>query len=214
MTPPKYPKGDVRALLRRFLRSGQTAVDVGAAVGEMTSIMAECVGESGTVYAFEPTTCKRTAFDKAMLGAKARIYVEHIALGETTGEITLNQAATTGASRWHGDQSCCQTVPMTTLDLRFGDMPVDLVKIDTQGSEAHILDGASALLRRCPIWILEIWPWGLATAKRTARGVIDQLRAVGLRPYWADGSLIDEAGIDAFTAIPKIVSHANIYAIR
>ena len=190
MTPPQYPKGDVRALLRRFVQPGQTVVDVGAAVGEMTAIMAECVGDTGTVYAFEPTRTKMHEFSKHMqpVTSHAHVVVEQVAIGEQPAFVPIRNPSLTTASRWHGDVCGAETVKMTTLDDRFPTEAIDLVKIDTQGSESHILDGAVNLLKRCPIWILELWPWGLETAGRSAEHVVSQLRSAGLTPRWANGA--------------------------
>src|SRR5690348_11604539 len=41
--------------VRRWLRAGMRALDVGAAFGVYTVAMAQAVGDSGRVFAFEPT---------------------------------------------------------------------------------------------------------------------------------------------------------------
>lgn len=184
----------------------------------MTAIMAECVGDTGTVYAFEPTRAKQIGFTKHMkpVQSKARIILEHMALGESHGTVTILSAPSTGASRWHGDDWSAEDAPMTTLDARFPTESIDLVKIDTQGSESHILDGATNLLKRCSVWILEVWPWGLATASRNAIQVIEQLRAAGLTPHWATGAVIDDVGLNTYLASTwgRKPEHVNIYTTR
>ena len=190
-------KGDPATLLKRFLKPGMTAVDVGAAVGHITELMAKCVGPTGTVVAIEADPRKASALG----GVKANypwVDVLITGAGEATGTFTLHRAGSTQGSRWHGAGDSV-TADMRTLDDLLEPYPhIDVVKMDIQGSEAHALDGATKLLQRCPMWVIELWPWGLWTAGRSGRDVIEAFRAAGLRPRWADGSVIDDYAIDAF----------------
>jgi FkbM family methyltransferase len=54
MSIPPYPKGDIGRLVKRHLREGDVALDVGACKGEITQFMLKAVGASGRVIAVEP----------------------------------------------------------------------------------------------------------------------------------------------------------------
>lgn len=205
----KRNKGDVKAMLRKYLKPGDIAIDVGAGVGEMTAIMAECVGPTGHVYAFEPAEVKRAAIEKA-ISQYDNVTLTILGIGECSGQMPLHRAQSTHASRWHGDEKTSPiSVPMEPLDALIA--TADLVKIDTQGSESHILEGAPHLLGICPIWILELWPWGLQTAGRTATEVLGQLRAAGLTPHWSEGDPMSDGELLSYSQESR---HWNILAKR
>lgn len=48
----QYSESEV-ALMRAFLKPGDTVIDVGANIGDLTLPMAQCVGDAGKVYAVE-----------------------------------------------------------------------------------------------------------------------------------------------------------------
>jgi hypothetical protein len=65
------------------------------------------------------------------------------------------------AARWHGRDTVTLDVPVMRLDdvvERDGAVP-DLVKIDTEGTEAGVLRGAMTTLERArPLVVFESWP--------------------------------------------------------
>lgn len=83
-------------------------------------------------------------------------------------------------------------VRTTLLDLYFGSIPprIDVVKIDTQGSEARVLAGMQRTLRhsanRFVIIVAEFWPYGLARAGSSAGDLIAQLSGPGRTPLVID----------------------------
>lgn len=195
----KRGKGDVAGLIRKHLKHGQIGVDVGAAVGDMTREMLRCVGDSGRVIAIEADPQKT---DKLRTFESERCSVRMIGVGEGFGMMPLFRPGTTAASRWHGWNDGTVNsepieVPYVPLDSLID--RADVIKIDAQGSEAHILDGATALLDACPVWILELWPWGLETANRTVQDVTERLRAHGLTPRWSDGVEIQDDELIEFS---------------
>ena len=205
-------------MIRAHLSPGQTGVDVGAGCGVMTTIMLEQVGPTGRVIAIEPDLTGRKLKEGPLVPAASSLayYVSgltvwHCAVGECDGEVTVSGCGTMAASRWHGAKPS-RTVPMRPLDALV--KRADLVKIDAQGSESHILDGAPRLLAQCPVWILELWPWGLKTAGRTVWDVLRVLRGAGLTPYWAKGDLIEDRAVTAWLKLigPQDNRHVNILA--
>jgi hypothetical protein len=78
-------------------------------------------------------------------------------------------------------------VPLTSLDIHFADARVDLIKIDVEGHEPHVLDGARQVLERDhPSLMLEILR---STPLPALLGVLEPL---GYEASWvteADGKL-------------------------
>lgn len=191
------------ALIRSILRPGMTVVDVGANVGDLTWSMREAVGPGGHVYAIEPcaeTVRAAEAHRQALETSAPRgvglapVTWLTMALGRRDGEAVLyhsdapprhtlypaNIIAGAGAGRQ-------ESVPVRTFDRlqRDGQLPrrIDLIKIDAQGAEDDILDGASVLLAEGrTIWMLEIWPAGLFGAGSSVAHLVDRLQSAHLHP--------------------------------
>jgi FkbM family methyltransferase len=134
--------------LRCLLRPGQKAIDIGANYGVYTLSMAQTVGPSGSVWAFEPasSTAKLLAESIAANGF-AQVVLERSALSSTCGtaQLTLNENAELNALV-NGDAptGALETVPLVTLDeclKRYGWRDIDFMKIDAEGEEANILKG-------------------------------------------------------------------------
>lgn len=151
---PDWPE---MCFVRDYLRSGDVMVDVGANVG-LYSLLAASV-DGVRVLAFEPDGgARRTAeANAARNGLACRIEVRPQAAGAAAGTATFTvglgpENRVLGQSP-NGHRA--RTVEVVALD----DVvpgPVALVKVDVEGHEPEVLDGAAGLLRReRPVLILE-----------------------------------------------------------
>jgi len=145
------------ALVRRIVRPGSVAIDIGAHKGAYTYWMAKGVGRSGRVVAFEPqpVLADRLRRSLAGLGLK-QVTVESVALSSQSGEAALHVPAggpSPGASLNESvGESAAERIDVTmrTLDgfLRELDLrPVRLIKCDVEGHELAVFRGAEATLR-------------------------------------------------------------------
>ena len=70
-----------------------------------------------------------------------------------------------------------------TIDSFVSSIPerrVDFLKIDAQGAEGLILEGAAGTLTRLNVTIFaEFWPWGLLNMGTDPRAFLDKLRRLG-----------------------------------
>ncbi len=139
-----------QALVRRLTRRGMTVFDIGANAGFYTLAFSRLVGETGRVLAFEP------------YAGNAVNLMRHLALNHI-GNATLVQAAVAAHagvsgfktdfsdSEWHlSDLARDYMVPAISLDplVASGVFPLpDIIKIDVEGAEARVLEGASDLLK-------------------------------------------------------------------
>jgi FkbM family methyltransferase len=135
-------------------RHGSTVVDVGANVGTFAIRQAR---RGARVYAFEPNPdcyrrLSRSVVENAMTGA---IGVFNYAVGARAGVGTLrvpnNQTALGSLAPVEPDSvSASAVVSITCLDQilpALGIEHVDLLKIDTEGAEVDVLEGAPRMLR-------------------------------------------------------------------
>jgi len=181
-------KGDVLQMVRQVLQPGQIAVDVGAATGTVCEVMRACVGPTGTVIAIEPRDTQigyGVIRHKVACAARSGLKMLYVPTGSGEGERAgfFRDAVFTK----NGVEPI--EVPLARLD----DLVerADLVKIDVQGAELSVLDGAKRLLQTCPTWILEVWPHGLRTAGHSVQDLWNRVHKFDLIPYAQHGPKID-----------------------
>jgi FkbM family methyltransferase len=145
-------------VLATTLKSGDVFVDVGAHVGYFSMIAASLVGPRGRVIAFEPNPENFLALQRnAALNAYPHVVCVNSAVGEQDGSVTFYNNADNdgGHALWdpglhdfnRRSRVCPEpvTVPMTTLDAALARLrvaSVKAVKIDTEGAEVRVLQGA------------------------------------------------------------------------
>lgn len=189
--------------VRRTIRPGMVAVDVGANIGLYTLALARLVGLAGRVHAVEPAPANVRALRRAVEHAGATNVVVHAAAaGAEAGEVSLHLApGNQGDHRVFpgADARARVTVPAIVLDDVLAAEPhVDFVKIDVQGAEVAVLRGLCRTLAANPgIRVLcEITPWLFDELGQRAEDFFAPLRAADLVPHRLrpDGGLeaIDE----------------------
>lgn len=130
----------IRAALS-FCKLHRTAVDVGAHIGIWTNELAK---RFDTVWAFEPNSENFECLEQN-IGSRARL--QNIALGEgfDTGGMCLLPGGNSGM--WH-IAPAGYGVTVRRLDDYFLEC-VDFIKIDTEGFEGKVLQGARRTLNTC-----------------------------------------------------------------
>ncbi|MEA3401719.1 MAG: FkbM family methyltransferase [Armatimonadota bacterium] len=132
--------------LRQLIRPGDTVFDIGAHVGYYTLLASTAAEPEGTVVAFEPEP-QNVHFRRRHIrwNRRRNVQVEELALGERTATVRFQpQGSGTGHLAEDGDI----TVRMTSLDdyaAATGCEP-DVMKIDVEGAEAALLEGAREVL--------------------------------------------------------------------
>jgi FkbM family methyltransferase len=172
-------------VVKRLLRPGDFAVDVGANLGWFTVLMATAVGPSGAVWAVEPMPDARAKLEKNLaLNAELRVRVLPYALGAEQGAVTINLFR--GLPHGHASVSTLgrddytpHHVEQRTLDdivSEASEVPA-LVKVDVEGSEFAVLEGAWATLEGStpPILVLEV---NYETAAAVGRRPVDLITAL------------------------------------
>lgn len=195
--------------LSAILRPGMTFVDVGANFGYYTVLAAARVGSTGRVFAFEANpdiadllwqTVNINGFgDRTTVVPKA-VYSEATTVSLSRLERLL------GASRLapfedellaeYHDRASTIDVPAVSLDDHFADLPgpVDVVKIDAEGSEPFVLEGMTGLLERNPHMtvIFEYAPGGIRSSGHDPEALLESIteRGFTLRRISHDGAIV------------------------
>lgn len=177
----------------RLCKPGAKVLDLGANIGWYTAVASQLVGEQGSVIAFEPDADNYRLLTQnvAQLASGANVATFNAAVSDQQGQLLLYQSDTNkGDHRLFSDNSAraTQAVEVTTLDLFFaersGALP-DIVKSDTQGSEAKILRGAAGLLGSGwrPVMVVEFWPFGLTRSGDDPMVFAEELESLGYRLF-------------------------------
>ena len=140
-----------------ILKPGMKCIDVGANVGYYTLIISVLVGPKGKVYAFEPLPKNLDYLERHIaMNRCSNVEIFDAALSDFEGEASFAEGAT--RSMGHLDPGGTLKVRCTRLDTMLAEGAVtapDFVKIDAEGEEVKVLEGAREMLRasRPPIFL-------------------------------------------------------------
>lgn len=154
--------------LEKFLKPGDTFIDVGANQGEYSLWAARKVGEKGKVLSFEPM---QQLFDQLSENIRLNesfqktILPIQLGLSDEPGEVKLftNPGANEGTNTIYGNDKFSIEVGKIQLDTldnqlaKNGISRVNFIKVDVEGAELQVLKGASGTLKKHrPKLLLEI----------------------------------------------------------
>jgi FkbM family methyltransferase len=166
-----------RAFVSRFLRAGMTALDIGAHHGLYTLLASKRVGPNGQVFAFEPSPRERKALQRNVgLNRCKNVIIEGLALGNEEGEgrLYVVQGHETGCNSLKPPSvngiTWAVPVHVSSLDQWLATHNVgnvDFIKLDVEGGELAVLQGAQKLLESAPrpvilaeVQDIRTQPWG------------------------------------------------------
>jgi FkbM family methyltransferase len=192
--------------LVQCVRPGMIVADVGANVGYFTILMADLVGSSGKVMAFEPNPAmaeriRRSAY---LNGLTERVEIYPVALHDANCPVSFlmpsDEPKNAYITRYEGVELTGGVIlDAERLDNRPEWHSIELLKIDAEGSEERIWNGASGLRHadRLRTIILEFQPGRYADP----RGFIENICTWGFGLEWIDPS----SGIEPVT-IPWVLA--------
>lgn len=188
------------ALFAACLPSNGVVFDIGANIG-LTAVAAAQAGNR--VFAFEPG---RRAFDALCANSQNRtITVSPVAIGERDGFVRFQEAEFLAGS--HVVQQGGREVRAIRLDDWFAGPTVptpNLVKIDVEGHEPEVLNGADQVLASGSLVIMEVNAFALDAFGRTSTTalLLDLLQRYQRLVHIADGKpavISDLRGIQGLT---------------
>jgi FkbM family methyltransferase len=164
-------------VLRKCAKEGSLCVDVGANLGYFSIFMSRLIGERGQVIAFEPMpdTVKMLR-ENVQANDLRNVTVVAAAASDESGPVEFfsepSQSMTKTASMLNDRfQGISQTTIVSSirLDDYFAGaarLP-DFIKIDVEGAEEAVLNGArDTLARASPALVVEIHKWGSSGSQR------------------------------------------------
>lgn len=201
------------AFIRRAVREGATFVDVGANVGYFSVLGSTLVGPSGHVVAVEPEA-RNLGLLRANLwrhGAGNAVVLP-IAAHRHRGFVPLRLNEQNRGDHqvgWHEGASAF--VPCARLDDLLAGVPVDFIKVDTQGVDHDVIAGLTGLIdQNRPLTILcEFWIEGMEERGLDPDAIARDYRALGF-----ELALLDDAGSSRPASPGDLVQAATTSSTR
>jgi FkbM family methyltransferase len=179
-----------RKLIQKILRPGDSYIDVGANIGMHMLAAARAMQGSGKIIGFEPFGPTKALIDKTMwINGFSNIAETHqVAVSNKSGSQLLNMGATSGHhSLFELDTPTALAKPPVQVDLTSldeiidPDLTIHLLKIDAEGAELDVIDGATRLLNSNPQikLIVELGLSHLERAGHTIEDWLEKFRKLG-----------------------------------
>ena len=210
-----------RQVIRKVCRPGSNTLDVGCHKGEILDLFL-LAAPQGMHYGFEPIPDMFQAL-QAKYGAHPHCRIFDIALSDKKGEASFNYVVSnpsySGLQKRKYDRPNETDTLITVRTERLDDVlppdfQVDMLKIDVEGGELLVLEGARATLRRCkPVVIFE---HGLGASEiygSTPDKVFDLLQDCGLRVSLLDRFLRDAAPMSRESFSREYHERRNYYFV-
>lgn len=166
------------------LTDGMVVMDVGANVGMITLLAAQKIGKTGRVYAFEPVPDIFARLKANIeLNGFVNIVPVPIALFSARGVAKLSICHDGSSSIFRQVSTKYVEVLRETLDAfveREGIKRVDAIKLDVEGAELHVIQGAHQTIQRFkPILMVEFSPANLQTAGTSPEELFETIVSYG-----------------------------------
>jgi FkbM family methyltransferase len=207
-------------LLDALAPASRVFVDVGANVGKHTARFLARAPADARVLAFEPSESAAAELQRRFAG-DPRVEIVDAACGARAGTAEFHEEPAGGvrSSLVPGRSAAGATVrrvPVVALDdvcASRGIDRIDLLKIDAEGADALVLEGASGLLARRAVRVVQFEydaPW--AVAGRTLGGAVAHLDRHGYETLVLrrDGArAVDVRGMGEFASYANFVAVAR-----
>ncbi len=226
ITPALVLHGTFELSLQRFilrtLRAGDRAMDIGANVGTHTILMAQAVGPTGHVVAYEamPDLAEFVRDNVTMNCLAPQVTV--VQKAAWSGEATLQFTGTTkyrgnGSIRPKSDEYLARygadefrqiEVQAESPAVHDARGPFALVKVDVEGAEPEVLLGLEAMIRggRIAVLVIEYLHWVLGA---DAESRLLALLAAYRDKYGATFAQLDDHGQEHALDLVAIATHRH-----
>ena len=158
----EYSPGEA-ALFADILQVGDVVLEVGANIGAHTVRLAQLVGKEGKVIAFEPQRlCFQLLNGNVAINSLTNVYTYQKCVGANEGYVTVPELSPDEIHNWGGvslektSKDTGERVECITLD-SLNLTKCKLLKLDVEGMELQVLQGAVKLLDKCqPLIYMEV----------------------------------------------------------
>ncbi len=144
------------AFLLHLLKPGDLFGDVGANIGSYTILASAVSGADVVAVEPDPDTAERLRINVALNRCELKVSVAEVAVADREGTIQFSKGLDTMNKIVTGvTDGQTRKVSVTTLDALFSDRAPVMLKLDVEGFELLVLNGASRLLRQPQLLAVE-----------------------------------------------------------
>lgn len=180
MTYGEFSQGEAQ-MFTDLIRPGSVVVDVGANIGAHTLHFSQLVGPAGQVHAFEP---QRLVFQmlcaNVALNGIENVYCSQTAVGVERTTIRLATADPNAEQNFGGlSLAVLASERGELVEVRPLDVECNFLKIDVEGMETEVLEGAREVIQRSrPFLYVE------NDRVENSPRLLQTIESLGYVPYW------------------------------
>lgn len=185
-----FHEKDETELFKKIVKPSMVVIDIGANMGYYSLLAAKLVGDKGKIYAFEPDPINYNLLvDNIKINQFTNIVPIQKAVSNKIGKIKLflDKENFGGHTLSHKNIQTKQNgfleVETTTIQDFLkgeGNIKVDLIKMDVQGSEGLVIEKAFEIIMKNNLKILmEFWPSGLLSLGTDPVELLQRLQNYG-----------------------------------
>ncbi len=200
--------------IERLLPADAVIVDIGSSFGYYALHLTHALGSAARAFAFEPMpgNFARLSTNIALNDAGGRVRALNYALSDAPGEARMAPRAGNSGSAQIGSRAPdAMVIPLDTLDLTWdrvaasGEGP-DFVKIDVEGHEIRVLQGARGVMSRFhPAVLIEVDPPRLAEAGSNTAELQNYFDALGYRAFVTERTHLREVQIGCVQDLVNVI---------
>lgn len=193
-------------------RGRRCVIDVGAHIGLVSLPVASVLAPDGLLVSFEPAAANRRLLEQHLRlnDLQGRVRVEPDLVGaECREEVVLHESGEASGMNSmvsRGGDYHPVRHRQITLDeyCKSQGLEPEVIKIDVEGAELDVLQGARETLRRCrPLIFLSVHPWHLGQLGRSTGELARLIDELGYECLTAQGAVVHEFGLREYVLSPR-----------
>ncbi|MCF8424137.1 MAG: FkbM family methyltransferase [Bacteroidia bacterium] len=209
------------SLMKKYIKAGDTVLDIGANIGFYAEILSGIVGENGKVYCFEPDT---TNFKHLQNRCEklTNVKINNKAVSEKTEVIKIYTSKQLNVDhRTYKPDEYDQEIDIHAIAvdeyLQSSTSEINFIKMDIQGFEMSAVKGMTKTLQSPNLKMLsEFWPYGMRKAGTSVLDYFYFLKQYNFYIYLIENNqLIEltEEKVKTFLDLPES-TYMNIFASK
>lgn len=208
-------------LLKKYVRKGDTVLDIGANIGYYATILAQLTGEKGMVHCFEPDTQNFEHLQKTVKGL-SNVRIANKAVGPRTETLKIYTSKNLNVDhRTYKPEEYDQEIEVQAIsmdDYLASNLKADVIKMDIQGFEMQAIQGMEKVLAYNPEvkLISEFWPYGLKKAGSSVAEYFQYLNNKGFSCYLLEKKSLKKLSLEDVKQLESLpeAHYFNILASR
>ena len=208
------------SLMKKYIKAGDTVLDIGANIGFYAEILSGIVGEKGTVHCFEPDTTNFKHL-KNRCEKLTNVQINNKAVSDKTEVIKIYTSKQLNVDhRTYKPDEYDEEIDINAIavdEYLQSSTHLNFIKMDIQGFEMSAVKGMTKTLQSPNLKMLsEFWPYGMRKAETSVLDYFYVLKQYNFYIYLIENNqLIEltEEKVKTFLDLPES-TYMNIFASK